>query len=270
MWKYNKGSDAFSDGRRQIRDWMWRPVLIAYIYVPTVWFMAQFVNFRSWLTPDGTDVLAAVTMLITVVAVTALGFSCYMGIFAALAKWLGIEQHPVGKAIITAADALDISSSRDAAQFFNRCRSAIRTGGRRSPYVELGAIGNLKAALAHSQSVTKRHRGQGRQVGAAPATRSKAGSKSADDDGGGDGEPPRQLFYTYSAFSALFGVAPQTLRNKVSAGQFPAPVKTAFGPRFTQKHFEYALNPPRQSDDSVPRQRGRPRIAHSQKAGGGL
>ena len=256
--------------KRRIRDWLWWLVLIACIYVLPVCITAQFVDLRGWLTPDGADVLAAVTMLLLTVTVTALASSCYMGIFAALAKWLGIEQHPVGKAIITAADALDISSSRDAAQFFNRCRSAIRTVGRRSPYMELGAIGNLKAALAHSQSVTKRHRGQGRQAGAATATRSKAGSKSADDDGGGDGEPPRQLFYTYSAFSALFGVAPQTLRNKVSAGQFPAPVKTAFGPRFTQKHFEYALNPPRQSDDSVPRQRGRPRIVRSQKAGGGL
>ena len=267
MWKSNKGSDAFSNGRRQIRDWMWWLVLITYIYVPPVCITAQFVDLRGWLTPDEADVLAAVTMLLIAVTVTALGSSCYMGIFAALAKWLGIEQRPVGKAIITAADALDISSSRDAAQFFNRCRSAIRTVGRRPPYVELGAIGNLKAALAHSQSVTKGHRGQGRQAGAATATRSKAGSKSADDDGGGDGEPPRRL-YTYSAFSQLFGIAPQTLRNKVSAGQFPAPVKTAFGPRFTQCHVDYALNPPRQTNDYSPKVRGRPRIARSLGKGG--
>ena len=256
--------------KRQIRDWLWWLILLAFIDVLTVWTITLFVSPRAWLTPDGADALAAATMLLLAGAATALGASCYLGIFAALAKWLHIEKRAVGKAIIAAADVLDISSSHDAIQFIGRCRSAIRRASRRSLYAELGAVGNVKAALAHSRGVTKAHRGQGRQAGAATATRSKAGSKSADDDGGGDGEPPRQLFYTYSAFSALFGVAPQTLRNKVSAGQFPAPVKTAFGPRFTQKHFEYALNPPRQSDDSVPRQRGRPRIARSQKAGGGL
>ncbi len=256
--------------KRRIRDWLWWLVLLAFIEVLTVWILTPLVNLRAWLTPDEADALAAVTMLLLTGAGTALGASCYLGIFAELARWLHIEKKAVGKAIIAAADAIDISSSHDAAQFIGRCRSAICRASRRSPYAELGAVGNVKAALAHSQGVTKAHRGQGRQAGAATATRSKAGSKSADDDGGGDGEPPRQLFYTYSAFSALFGVAPQTLRNKVSAGQFPAPVKTAFGPRFTQKHFEYALNPPRQSDDSVPRQRGRPRIAHGQKAGGGL
>ena len=256
--------------KRRIRDWLWWLVLLAFIEVLTVWILTPLVNLRAWLTPDEADALAAVTMLLLTGAGTALGASCYLGIFAELARWLHIEKKAVGKAIIAAADAIDISSSHDAAQFIGRCRSAICRASRRSPYAELGAVGNVKAALAHSQGVTKAHRGQGRQAGAATATRSKASSKSADDDGGGDGESPRELFYTYSAFSALFGVAPQTLRNKVSAGQFPAPVKTAFGPRFTQKHFEYALNPPRQSDDSVPRQRGRPRIARSQKAGGGL
>ena len=273
MWKSNQRANVFSHGhRRQIRDWLWWLTLIAFIFVVTVLITAQFCNLRAWLTPDGADALAAVTMPLIAIASLSLSFSSITGLLADLAKWLHVEQRAVGKAIIAVADALDISSSRDAAQFIGRCRSAIRAASRRSPYAELGAVGNIKAALAHSQGATKRRSTQGRQAGATPATRSKAGSKSADDDGdgGGDGEPPRQLFYTYSAFSELFGVAPQTLRNKVSAGQFPAPVKTAFGPRFTQKHFEYALNPPRHSDDSVPRQRGRPRIARSQKAGGGL
>jgi hypothetical protein len=256
--------------KRQIRDWLWWLVLLAVIDVLTVWIITPFVNLRAWLTPDEADALAAVTMLLLAGAVTALGASCYLGIFAALAKWLHIEKKAVGKAIIAAADALDISSSHDAAKFIGRCRSAIRRASTRSPYTELGAVGNLKAALANARSVTKGHRGQGRQAGAAPATRSKSGSKSADDDGAdGDGEPPRRpSLYTYSAFSELFGIAPQTLRNRVSSGQFPAPVQTAFGPRFTQQHLDYALNPPRQTDDSLSRERGRPRIARRHGKGG--
>ncbi len=268
MRKPNQRSNTFLDVRRQMRDWLWWLALIAYISVPNVWIAAQFVNLRAWLTPDGACALALGTMLLTGIAVLSVGSACITGILADIAKWLGIAQHPVGKAIIATADALDISSSRDAAQFFGRCRSAIRTVSRRSPYAELGAVGNLKAALAHSQSVTEGRRSQGRQAGAAPATRSKSGSKSTDDDGAdGDGEPPRRL-YTYSAFSDLFGIAPQTLRNRVSAGQFPAPVQTAFGPRFTQQHLDYALNPPRQTDDSLPRERGRPRIARRHGKGG--
>lgn len=256
--------------KRRIRDWLWWLVLLAFIEVLTVWILTPLVNLRAWLTPDEADALAAVTMLLLTGAGTALGASCYLGIFAELARWLHVEKKAIGKAIIAAADAIDISSSHDAAQLIGRCRSAIRRASRRSPYAELGAVGNVKAALAHSQGVTKAHRGQGRQTGAAPATRSKAGSKSADDegDGSGDGEPPRELFYTYTSFSKLFGVAPQTLRNKVSAGLFPAPVQTAFGPRFTQQHFDFALNPPRKTDDSRSQGRGRPRIAPSLGKGG--
>ncbi|MGK9452555.1 hypothetical protein ACSSZE_15055 [Acidithiobacillus caldus] len=255
---------------RQIRDWLWWLVLLAFIEVLTVWILTPLVNLQAWLTPDGADALAAVTMLLLTGAVTALGASCYLGIFAEIAKWLHLEEKAFGRAIIAAADASDISSSYDAAQFIGRCRSAIRRARRRSPYAELGAVGNVKAALAHSQSVTKGHRGQGRQAGAAPATRSKASGKSAEDegDGGGDGEPPRQLFYTYTSFSKLFGVAPQTLRNKVSAGLFLAPVQTVFGPRFTQQHIDFALNPPKQADVSPPPGRGRPRIARGLGKGG--
>jgi hypothetical protein len=254
--------------KRQIRDWLWWLLLLAIIEVLTVWILTPLVNLRAWLTPDEADALATVTMLLVAGAGTALGASCYLGIFAELARWLHIEKKAVGKAIIAAADAIDISSSHDAAQFIGRCRSAIRRASRRSPYAELGAVGDVKAALAHSRGVTKTHRSQGRQAGAAPASRSKAGSKSADDDGGGDGEPPRQPLYTYTSFSKLFGVAPQTLRNKVSAGLFPVPIQTAFGPRFTQQHIDYALNPPKQADDSLSRGRGRPRIARGLGKGG--
>lgn len=261
-------SSVLRTPKRQIRDWLWWLVLLAFFEVLTVRILTPLVNLQAWLTPDGADALAAVTILLLAGTVLALGASCYLGIFAEIAKWLHIEEKTVCKAIITAADAIDISSSYDAAQFIGKCRSAIRGARRRSRYAELGAVGNLKVALAHSQGVTKGHRGQGRQAGAAP--RSKAGTKSADDegDGGGDGEPPRRLFYTYTSFSKLFGIAPQTLRNKVSAGLFLAPVHTVFGPRFTQQHIDFALNPPKQADVFPHPGRGRPRIARGLGKGG--
>jgi hypothetical protein len=228
-------------------------------------------DYRALLTPDGADALIVVTILLIVVAVLAFLSPCIMAMLSFLARRFRIEQHRVTKAMISAVDAIDISSSQEAARFVGRCRAAFRGVKNPAYYSELGAIGNMKAALARSQeAIERRPAAQGRQAGVAPANRSKAGSKSCNDDGdgGGDGEPPRQRFYTYAAFAKLFGVAPQTLRNKVSAGQFPAPVRTAFGPRFTQQHVDYAVNPPRQTDGSSPRRRGRPRIAGSQ--GGGL
>lgn len=260
------GNPVSRASKRRIRDWIWWWVLLAFVEVLTTRIAAPYVDLRAWLNPGVVDALSVVDMLLVASAVAAMGVSCYLGIFAELARWLHIERKAAGRTLIAAADAMDITRSQDAVQFVGRCRSVIRRASRRSPYAELGAVGNLKAALAHSQSVTKGHRGQGRQTGAAPATRSKAGSKAADDEG--DGEPPQQLFYTYGSFSKLFGVAPQTLRNKVSAGLFPAPVKTAFGPRFTQQHLDYALHSPRQTDDARPRGRGRPRIARSLGKGG--
>jgi len=266
-----RGDVSLCRSRRQVRDWLWWLTFFTYFFVPTVVITASFINLRTLLTPDGADALAVVTTLLTAVATLSFTSACITDMLAMLARWLRIEQHAVGKAIISAADALDISSSQDAARFIGRCRAAFRGVKNPAFYSELGAIGNMKAALTRSQdAIARRPAAQGRQAGAAPANRSKAGSKSADDDGdgGGDGEPPRKRFYTYVEFAKLFAVAPQTLRNRVSAGLFPAPIKTAFGPRFTQQHVDYAVNPPRQTDDPSPRRRGRPRIAGSQ--GGGL
>ena len=227
-------------------------------------------DYRALLTPSGAYALAAVIVMLVMVTVLALVSPHITSLLAILARRMRVEQHRLTKTVISAVDAMNISASQDAARFTGWCRAAFRDM-KNPAYSQLGAVGNLKAALARSQdAIARRPATQGRQAGAAPANRSKAGSKSADDDGdgGGDGEPPRQTFYTYAAFAKLFGVAPQTLRNKVSAGQFPAPVRTAFGPRFTQQHVDYAVNPPRQTDGSSPRRRGRPRIAGSQ--GGGL
>jgi len=273
MWMSNlSGIVFFCRSRRQVRDWLWWLTFFTYFFVPTVVITASFINLRTLLTPDGADALAVVTTLLTAVATLSFTSACITDMLAMLARWLRIEQHAVGKAIISAADALDISSSQDAARFIGRCRAAFRGAKNPACYSELGAIGNMKAAHVRSQGAIARRPAQGRQAGAAPATRSKAGSKSADSDGdgGGDGEPPRPQLYTYVKFSKLFGIAPQTLRNRVSAGLFPAPIKTAFGPRFTQKHIDYALNPPTPTDDSIPRRRGRPRIVRNQKTGGGL
>jgi len=212
---------------------------------------------------------------VILVTVTVLAFVSphITALLEILARRLRVEQHRLTKTVISAVDALNISASQDAARFTGWCRAAFRDV-KNPAYSQLGAVGNLKAARTRSQSaIARRPMAQGRQAGAAPATRSKAGGKSAnndgDGDGGGDGEPPRDRLYTFAEFAQLFRIARQTLRNKVSAGQFPAPVQTIFGPRFTEEHVDYAVNPPRQTDGSS-RRRGRPRIADSRKARGGL
>jgi hypothetical protein len=271
MWMSNLSGIVFlCRSRRQVRDWLWWLTFFTYFFVPTVVITASFINLRTLLTPDGADALAVVTTLLTAVATLSFTSACITDMLAMLARWLRIEQHAVGKAIISAADALDISSSQGAARFTGWCRAAFRDM-KNPAYSQLGAVGNLKAARSRSQNaIARRPAAQGRQAGAAPANRTKAGSKSADDDGdgGGDPEPPQERLYTYAEFAQLFRVACQTLRNKVSAGQFPAPVHTIFGPRFNQQHVDYAVNPPKKADSSSPRRRGRPRIAGSQ--GGGL
>lgn len=129
------------------------------------------------------------------------------------------------------------------------------------------AIGGDLLPKATTQPMTRR---AGRQNGAAgPRKKQATGGKSADDDG--PGEPPRlpqlypnlPLLFIYLEFARLIGCSAKTLRNRVSAGTFPPPIKTQFGPRFTQAHLANALTPQPQADPppSTPRKRGRPRIA---------
>jgi len=222
-------------------------------------------DYRALLTPSGAYALAAVIVILVTVSVLALVSPHITALLAILAKRMRVEQHRLTKTVISAVDAMNISASQDAARFIGRCRAAFRDI-KNPAYSQLGAVGNLKAARSRSQNaIARRPAAQGRQAGAAPANRSKAGSKSADDDGdgGGDPEPSDERLYTYAELARLFRVACQTLRNKVSAGQFPAPVHTIFGPRFNQQHVDYALNPPKETDSSPPRRRGRPRIAGS-------
>lgn len=131
-----------------------------------------------------------------------------------------------------------------------------------------------------------------------PARRSAAQKKAASDDGDGDGgEPPRprprskqqqerqptphQLpkFYTYTQFAEIFGITPESLRNSVSAGRFPKPHQTIFGPRFSEEHLHFALStrnkavtPQKKRRSPAPppaprRGPGRPRIAQVSKGG---
>lgn len=138
-----------------------------------------------------------------------------------------------------------------------------------------GAIGrDLDKAI--KKPMTRR---AGRQHGGSTAARQAASSKSADDDGGDGGEPPRlpqlyiylPLLFNYVAFALLIGCSPKTLRNKVSAGIFPPPIKTQFGPRFTQGHLAMVLTPqkPQADPPQNPKKRGRPRIALALAGKGG-
>lgn len=96
-----------------------------------------------------------------------------------------------------------------------------------------------------------------------PARRAKSGdSNNSDPDP--EPEPPRQLYFTYQTFAQLVDCTTRTLYNKVSTGQFPRPIKTAFGPRFTQEH----LNSVVKTQPANARGRGRPRIAQTLGKGG--
>ncbi|MDX5934976.1 hypothetical protein [Acidithiobacillus thiooxidans] len=98
-----------------------------------------------------------------------------------------------------------------------------------------------------------------------PPRRAVRSSAKSGDSNSSDPDPeperPRQL-YTFKSFAQLVDCSEKTLRNKVSAGLFPQPQKTAFGPRFTQQHLDYAVTPAK-----PPKTRGRPRIADSIQGG---
>lgn len=96
------------------------------------------------------------------------------------------------------------------------------------------------------------------------ATRSSAKSGDSNSDPDPEPEPPRQLYYTYQSFAQLVDCTTRTLYNKVSTGQFPRPIKTAFGPRFTQEHLNSVIK----TQPASARGRGRPRIAQTLGKGG--
>lgn len=64
-------------------------------------------------------------------------------------------------------------------------------------------------------------------------------------------------------FAEQLGCATKTIRNQVSAGLLPRPIRTAVGPRFTHEQLAQALTPQRKP----PKTRGRPRIADSIQGG---
>jgi hypothetical protein len=140
-------------------------------------------------------------------------------------------------------------------------------------------IGNLAhrqrlwvASQQHNQAPIPK--ATARQSGARKPARRATQKKASSDDGeggDGDGEPPRrqpQQLYSYDSFARLLDCAEKTIRNAVSAGRFPRPLQTIFGPRFTAEHLDFALNFQKSAPASTPRPRGRPRIAQSLGKGG--
>lgn len=118
--------------------------------------------------------------------------------------------------------------------------------------------GNNKKQVAKVQA---RQRTRAKKP-AGDGTRSSV--KSGDGNSSAEPEPPRQLLYTFKSFAQLVDCSEKTLRNKVSAGLFPQPQKTSFGPRFTKQHLDFAVTPPK---PATARTRGRPRIADSLQGG---
>jgi hypothetical protein len=106
-----------------------------------------------------------------------------------------------------------------------------------------------------------RPRAADRQSGASVARRQASAGKTDSDDGdGGDGEPPH--LYTYNHVAQLLDCATKTIRNKVSAGIIPPPIKTEVGPRFTLAQVQALIDPQLLPQQPSPnRKRGRPRIA---------
>ncbi|OFC61362.1 hypothetical protein BAE30_05175 [Acidithiobacillus caldus] len=145
-------------------------------------------------------------------------------------------------------------------------------------------IGNLAhrqrlwvASQQHNQAPIPK--ATARQSGARKPARRATQKKASSDDGeggDGDGEPPRHLpkqLYSYKSLAALLDCSPKAIRNKVSAGLFPAPVKTAFGPRFTQQHLDFVLSYNQRAPAAAAapkRPRGRPRIAQTLGKGGAV
>lgn len=127
------------------------------------------------------------------------------------------------------------------------------------------------------------HRPAGRQA-RKPARRVSGGQKKSAGASEGEGEPPRSIsfypaisalpaaslspLYSYKSVAHLLDCAVRTLYNKVDQGEFPKPVQTAVGVRFTDDQVRSVLSgawqpqKPKVEIPQVPvRPRGRPRIA---------
>jgi predicted DNA-binding transcriptional regulator AlpA len=129
------------------------------------------------------------------------------------------------------------------------------------------------------------HRPAGRQARKlAPARRASNGQKKAACVTESEGEPPRSIsfysavsalpaaplspLYSYKSVAQLLDCAVRTLYNKVDQGEFPKPVQTPVGVRFTDDQVRSVLGgawqaqKPKEDIPQLPkRPRGRPRIA---------
>ena len=127
------------------------------------------------------------------------------------------------------------------------------------------------------------HRPAGRQA-RKPARRVSGGQKKAACVSESEGEPPRSIsfysavsalpaaplspHYSYKSVAQLLDCAVRTLYNKVNEGEFPQPVQTPVGVRFTDEQVRSVLGgawqaqkPKADIHQPPARPRGRPRIA---------
>jgi len=206
----------------------------------------------------------------------------FFALHAAREYWSGAGDDPEVRKEAVSEISRNTRAFTDPAR---RAQNYVMTRWRKnSPFSEIGAIGNISKARAKAEAVTSHHCGR-QSSPTSKAKRHASGTKSASDsDGdGGDDDPTRSLIpsallqqletsprigWSYNEFSNLFGSSPKTLRNKVSRGEFPPPIKTAFGVRFTSEHLRYALDPAQFAPHPAKRGRGRPRIADQRVKGG--
>lgn len=145
-------------------------------------------------------------------------------------------------------------------RFFKKIRK-IQDSTFPQQLAQAGAIG--RQIKTPQQARQQGNNNNARQSSRSASGASSAGKKTSDDGGGdGDGEPPR--LYTYADVARIAPCSVKTIRNRVSAGTFPRPAKTLFGPRFTQQQLLLALAAPTPHK----RGRGRPRIAQAMGKGG--
>lgn len=200
-----------------------------------------------------------------------------------------LGEHLIARAVNSVAKKLDITESGLFKHDIKKSKELLHRFNEMAfcnkAYKEIGSVGNLKCALDRSHDITHPNRGHARQAGGS-ASRGQKKSASSSDDGdgdGGDGEPPRPrlsslasspssehpqlpLLLPFRDFAAWAGISTGTLRNAVSSGKFPKPIQTPFGPRFTDQHVKFVLNPPKKAPTT--RGRGRPRIAQALGKGG--
>ncbi len=143
----------------------------------------------------------------------------------------------------------------------------VRSDFHKGKYREIGSIGNITAIHAKMQQSQGKSSRKTRSKG----PESKSGSKG---DNSSDPDPDSELrispVYSYATVAELGDISVKTLRNKVSSGLIPRPIKTPIGARFTAEQVLQILGYLPLPSQTVPksRRRGRPRIVDLRGRGG--